>query len=108
MPEEGHKPERIAALAPSRSTALSLRRETALSTLLFPAEPDAAQEEDSFSFRDLWRVVIKRKWSIIGFFLIVVVAAAIGTLMQTPIYRTEITLKIESDASKIIPFNNGL
>ena len=42
------------------------------------------------------------------FFLIVVVATAIGTLMQTPIYRAEITLKIESEASKIIPFKDGV
>jgi hypothetical protein len=28
--------------------------------------------------------------------------------MQTPIYRAEILLKIESDAAKVIPFSNGL
>ena len=29
--------------------------------------------EDGLHFRDLWNIVLKRKWSVIAFFLIVVV-----------------------------------
>ena len=107
MPEEGRSSDPL-ALPPASGTALQLQRETGLSTLLFPAEAPAATAGEEVHFRDLWRVIVKRKWSIVAFFLIVVVATAIGTLMQTPVYRAEITLKVESEASKIIPFRDGL
>jgi len=108
MPEEGRSSDALGVPVASSSTALQLQRETGLSTLLFPAEAAAANAEEDVNFRDLWRVVVKRKWSIIAFFAIVVVATAIGTLMQTPVYRAEMTLKIESEASKIIPFRDGV
>ena len=108
MPEEGRSSDPLSIPPASPSTALQLQRETGLSTLLFPAEAATATSDEEVHFRDLWRVVVKRKWSIVAFFLIVVVATAIGTLMQTPVYRAEITLKIESEASKIIPFRDGL
>ena len=108
MPEEGRSSDPLGVQFASRSTALQLHRETGLSTLLFPAEAGAATADEDVNFRDLWRVVVKRKWSIIAFFLIVIVATAVGTLMQTPVYRAEMTLKIESEASKIIPFRDGV
>ena len=108
MPEEGRSSDPLGSPPASASTALQLRRQTDLSTLLFPAEIASAAADDEVHFRDLWHVVVKRKWSIIAFFLIVVVATAIGTLMQTPIYRAEITLRIDSEASKIIPFKDGV
>ena len=107
MPEEGRSSDPLSSPRASAATSLQVRRETELSTLLFPPEVATATADDEVHFRDLWHVVVKRKWSIIAFFLIVVVATAIGTLMQTPIYRAEITLRIDSEASKIIPFKDG-
>ena len=108
MPEEGRSSDPPGSPRTPASTALQVRRDTDLSTLLFPAEIAPAAADDEVHFRDLWHVVVKRKWSIIAFFLIAVVATAIGTLMQTPIYRAEITLRIDSEASKIIPFKDGV
>jgi len=108
MPEEGRSSNPIGPSPGPASTSLQLRRETELSTLLFPPEVAAAGADEGVHFRDLWHVVVKRKWTILAVFLIVVVATAIGTLMQTPLYRAEITLKIDSEASKIIPFKDGV
>ena len=107
MPEEGRSSEPLNLPRAATSTSLELRRETGLSTLLFPPEVATSATDDEVHFRDLWHVVVKRKWSILAVFLIVVVATAIGTLMQTPIYRAEMTLRIDADASKIIPFKDG-
>jgi len=108
MPEEGRSTDPAALPPPSGSTALQLRRDTELSTLLFAPEVASAAADDEVRFRDLWHVILKRKWSIIAFFLIAVTATAIGTLMQTPVYRAEITLRIDSEASKIMPFKDGV
>src|SRR5215212_9118348 len=108
MPEEGRNSDPLDLTPASPSTALQLQRDTGLSTLLFPAEPPPGGTGEEVHFRDLWRVIVKRKWSIVAFFLIIVIATAIGTMMQTPTYRAEITLKVESEASKIIPFRDGL
>ncbi len=108
MPEEGRSSDPLGSPTGPASTALQLRRDTELSTLLFPSEVATAAAEEGVHFRDLWHVVVKRKWSILAVFLIVVVATAVGTLMQTPLYRAEITLKIDSEASKIIPFRDGV
>jgi capsular exopolysaccharide synthesis family protein len=108
MPEEGRSSEPLSLPPASGSKSLQVRRDTDLSTLLFPPEVASGAADDEVHFRDLWHVVVKRKWSIVAFFVIVVVATAIGTLMQTPIYRAEITLRIDSEASKIIPFKDGV
>src|SRR4249920_1859263 len=108
MPEEGRSTDPSALPPPSASTALQLRRDTEVSTLLFAPEVASTTADDEVRFRDLWHVILKRKWSIIAFFLIAVTATAIGTLMQTPVYRAEITLKIDSEASKIMPFKDGV
>jgi uncharacterized protein involved in exopolysaccharide biosynthesis len=108
MPEEGRSSESLpSSPRVPDATALELRRETGLSTLLFPPEVATAAADDEVHFRDLWHVVVKRKWSILAVFLIVVVATAIGTLMQTPSYRAEMTLRIDTEGSKIIPFKDG-
>jgi hypothetical protein len=109
MPEEGRStdPAALAAVRPARRRS-SFVSDTELSTLLFAPEVASAAADDEVRFRDLWHVILKRKWSIIAFFLIAVTATAIGTLMQTPVYRAEITLRIDSEASKIMPFKDGV
>src|SRR5215470_20172614 len=109
MPEEGRTPRTPRwPAATSASTAIQLRRDSDLSTLLFPPDAGSPASDDEVHFRDLWHVIVKRKWSIIAFFAIATVATAIGTMMQVPAYRAEITIRIDADASKIIPFRDGV
>ncbi len=92
--------------APAAGAAVQVRAQGALSTYVLP--PVAAEaDDDGIHFRDLWRVVVKRKWVVIAAFLIVVAAALMVTLAATPIYRSALTLKIEREASKVIDFKGG-
>src|SRR5215211_5567195 len=84
-------------------TALQVASPHALSTQLFGIDPAV---DDSTHFRDLWHIVLKRKWSLLAFFVIVVVATAIATSMMTPIYRSVISLKIERDAPKVVDYKD--
>ena len=92
--------------APAGTGAVQVRPPAALSTWVMPAVAMGADDE-AIHFRDLWRVVVKRKWVVIAVFLIVLATALVATMMTTPIYRATITLKIEREASKVVDFKGG-
>ena len=90
------------------SVAVQPRAGTAVSTyVLPPGLAGAAEEDDAIHLRDLWRVVVKRKWVVLSVFLIVVATALVVTLMATPMFRASITLKVEREASKVIDVKGG-
>ncbi len=62
------------------------------------------QEEKEVNLRDYWKVVQKRKWTIIAFFLIVVIATAVGTFAMRPIYRGTTTIQINKENPQILDF----
>jgi len=62
------------------------------------------QEEREVNLRDYWKVIRKRQWTIIAFFLIVVVTTAVGTFTMRPIYRGTITIQINKENPNIVDF----
>lgn len=50
-----------------------------------------------------WRAIAKRKWAILGFALAITLAAAVIVNLQTPIYRSTVTLLVEQNRAKIAP-----
>ena len=52
-------------------------------------------EYREINFRDYWRIVLKRRWLIIAFFLVVVTITALSSLTATPIYRAKCQILIE-------------
>jgi exopolysaccharide transport family protein len=64
----------------------------------------ALQEEKEVNLRDYWKVIQKRRWTIIAFFLIVLIATAVGTLTMRPIYRGTTTVMINKENPQIVDF----
>ena len=62
------------------------------------------QEEREVNLRDYWKVVRKRQWTIIAFFLIVVVTTAVGTFTMRPVYRGTTTIQINKENPNIVDF----
>ena len=62
------------------------------------------QEEKEVNLRDYWKVIQKRKWTIIASFLIVVIATAVGTFTMRPIYRGTTTIQINKENPQIVDF----
>ena len=62
------------------------------------------QEEKEVHLRDYWKVIQKRKWTIIAFFSIVVIATAVGTYTARPIYRGTTTIEINKENPQIVDF----
>ncbi|MCC6869676.1 MAG: polysaccharide biosynthesis tyrosine autokinase [Burkholderiales bacterium] len=89
------------------AAALPARPSTALSTYVTPALEAGIDDDESIHLRDLWRVVVKRKWVVLAVLVIVVLTGLAATMMATPIYRSSITLKIEREASKVVDFKGA-
>jgi len=62
------------------------------------------REEREINLRDYWKVIRKRRWTIIAFFLIVVVTTAVWTFTMRPIYRTTATIQINKENPQIVDF----
>ena len=58
-------------------------------------------EGDELNLRELWHVIVKRRWTIILFTLIVVTAVVTATFLKTPIYRASTTVQIDREDIKI-------
>ncbi|MBS0319494.1 MAG: polysaccharide biosynthesis tyrosine autokinase [Proteobacteria bacterium] len=76
---------------------------------VFHGNPLAAAHDDAegeLSLKELWRVIMRRKWAVISTFLIIVIATAIGTAQITPIYRGTVTVQIDKQAQRIVNFED--
>ena len=62
------------------------------------------QEEKEINLRDYWKVIRKRGWTIIAFFLIVVLTTGIGTFTMKPIFRGTATIQINKENPQIVDF----
>ena len=62
------------------------------------------QEEREVNLRDYWKVIRKRRWMILAFFLIVVITTAIGTFTMSPVYRGTSTILINKENPQIVDF----
>jgi len=61
-------------------------------------------DEKEVSVRDYWKIIRKRQWSIIAFFLIVLVTTAVWTFTMRPIYRGTTTIQINKENPQIVDF----
>ena len=85
--------------------ALTERAATAIGPALPPELPRPTESEpdgDEFDLRELWQVIVKRRWTIAIFTLIVVVAVVTASFLITPIYRASLTLQIDREDIKIV------
>lgn len=86
------------------SRALAERPETLPSTQVVQdwlADEDA---DDSINLRHYWAIILRRKWTVLTFFAIVVVAGMTSTYLTTPIYRATATLQIDQEEAKIVQY----
>ncbi len=66
--------------------------------------PPMPQEEREVHLRDYWKVILKRRWTILAFFLIVVGTTVVATFTMNPIYRATTTIQINKENPQIVDF----
>jgi capsular exopolysaccharide synthesis family protein len=65
------------------------------------------QEADQVNLLDYWRVLVKRRWTILAFTFAVVVITAIATWKAHPIYRATIKIQIDPEQQNVLPFKDS-
>ncbi|WP_295364457.1 Wzz/FepE/Etk N-terminal domain-containing protein, partial [Arenimonas sp.] len=95
--EGGQLPATQAAV--ERQQALVAARQQALS--LDVRGQDAA-DSDEIDLLAYWRILVKRRWTVLGAAGIVLVTALVGTLLMTPIYRASTSLQIDRDTIRVV------
>ncbi len=54
--------------------------------------------------REYWRVLVKRRWTVLTCFLVTVITVAMATLIQSPVYKASATIKIDKADPKVLKF----
>ncbi|WP_456418142.1 GumC family protein [Thiolapillus sp.] len=71
---------------------------------LYDRVQGGGDEEEGRNLKDYWIVIVRHKFTIILFTLIALVASAIATSLQTPVYRSSVKLQIDREAARIVNF----
>jgi capsular exopolysaccharide synthesis family protein len=87
-----------------RGTALALPRRTALSTDMGAILNTPEQLEQTLHLRDLLRVFMKRKWTILAIFVISALISVVLTYLAPPVYRASTTIQIERFAPRVMDY----
>ena len=90
-PQSGERQQSL-ALGLGRSQALSLDVRT----------QDAPEKTDEIDLLSYWRILVKRRWTVLAALGIVLASTLVGTLLMTPIYRATTSLQIERDTIKVV------
>jgi len=59
-------------------------------------------QESQIDLRDYWNVVLKRRWTVVAFFIIIVTLVTIFTIRQTKIYEAKASVVIEPYAPQVL------
>ena len=66
------------------------------------ASQELHEQEETLDFVEYWKSISKRKWAILAFGVAVAMVAAVIVFVMTPVYRSTVTVLIDSTKSKVI------
>ena len=89
-----------------RAMALSIPRRSALSAETAMPFPPQDAEEPSLDLRDLLRIFLKRKWTILAIFAISALCSVVLTYLAPPVYRASTTIQIERFAPRVLDYKD--
>ena len=70
-----------------------------------PTYPSSSYpEEKEVELRDYWKVIRKRRWTIVSFTFIVLIATGVMTFTMRPVYRATSTIQINKENPQIVDF----
>ncbi|HMB56848.1 MAG TPA: polysaccharide biosynthesis tyrosine autokinase [Arenimonas sp.] len=103
--DDGHRrPANLPTAAHDRQQALTFPVHGRPQPLSLDVLPQADKEGtgDEIDLLSYWRILVKRRWTVLGALAIVLVTTLVGTLLMTPIYRASASLQIDRDTIKVV------
>jgi succinoglycan biosynthesis transport protein ExoP len=105
LPEgPGDEPDQLPAITEGgRVSALTVARNNQQQLALdlrTPAEPEDGEVE--FHLIDYWRILVKRRWTVIAVTALVLMIGVVSTLMTTPLYRATATVEVEKTSLQVV------
>lgn len=91
----------VPVTATAHAHALVPHRHNVLALAHGQGRPDDAAE-DTIDLREYWHIILKRRWSVLGFLGIVVAVVLVATLLTPSMYRASTTLQIERDSIQVV------
>jgi polysaccharide biosynthesis transport protein len=92
--------DNLPSVADRRSKALEPARDR--QQIANAVRADNVADEGEIDLRSYWRILVKRRWTVLGTLAIVFITALVGTLLMTPIYRATAVVQIERDTIKVV------
>lgn len=65
-------------------------------------QPEGGGSGDEIDLLSYWRILVKRRWTVLAALAIVLASTLVGTLLQTPIYRASTSLQIDRDTIRVV------
>jgi len=97
---------RLPAIAENRKEhSLAFARNHQLSLDLRASDSQA--EADDIDLLSYWRILIKRRWLVLGVLLLVLAISFVGTLLTTPVYRASAVMDIERNTLQVVNVQGG-
>ena len=78
---------------------LTLARNQQISTEVGGGDGGGGGEIDLLAY---WRILVKRRWTVLATLAIILAAALVATLLTTPIYRASASLQIDRDTIQVV------
>src|SRR5438105_12781687 len=89
-----------------RGTALALSRRTALAPEMGGDFAAADRLDQTLHLRDLVRIFLKRKWTILIIFLVSALFSVVTTYLAPPVYRATTTIQIERMSPRVLDYKD--
>src|SRR5438128_11870042 len=89
-----------------RSTALVIPRRTALAAEASGLRSLGEPLDQTPHLRDLLRIFLKRKWTILAIFAISAVFSVVLTYLASPVYRASTTIQIERFTPQVLNYKD--
>lgn len=87
-----------------RSTAIAIAQRHALATELTGGGGITDQLDQTLHLRDLLRIFMKRKWTILAIFAVSALFSVVMTYLAPPVYRASTTIQIDRFTPRILDF----
>jgi len=87
-----------------RAMALAVARNMPLAAEMGPEFGGAERFEQTLHLRDLVRIFLKRKWTILIIFLVSALFSVVTTYLAPPVYRATTTIQIERTAPRVLDY----